>query len=206
MIDQRRATSELYKNPVFKSKFWNDSEVYNEQTPLLPENINDVLSKYCKYANVYNDFEDYIIKCPNKDFPQVVGLSGKEGMDHWIAIQKFRDKYHFIDSSGCPAECYYINEIPHLPPPHRVVATEAGHIRQSPTANSCGLYALLFCMGYEIEHNGYQYWVQFAPKTIDYTPVDMLNFVHTYTQEYVEYYLYSNDINMYHFYKSLDGS
>ena len=39
MIDQRQAVKQLYNDPLFKSKFWEDDEVFNENTPLLKENI-----------------------------------------------------------------------------------------------------------------------------------------------------------------------
>ena len=205
MIDQRSAVKELYDNPIFKSKFWSASEVFNENTPLLKKNIDNVLHLYTSYSSCYETFYDYMKECTTKAMPQVVGLNSP-GMSHWIAVEYRDPKFLFIDSSGAPLECYYINKIPDLPPRDRIVATECGHIRQSPKAATCGIYALFYCMGYALEHNGYKFWSNHAPKTVDYEPCDMKHFVAAYTRPEVEYYLYSNDINMYNFYKMLDGS
>ncbi|MGL5592315.1 MAG: hypothetical protein ACRDDH_00045 [Cetobacterium sp.] len=202
-MEDRLYVRNLYTNPVFKKKFWRDSEVYNENTPLLSKNISPILETYTKnFSKVYETLEDYIKNCKHKEWPQVVGL---EGIDHWIAVELENHKYKFIDSSGCPKEAYYDrHEIPDLPPKNKVIATEEGFIRQSPLANSCGLYALFYCLGYYLEHNGYVYWINHAPKTISYEPVTIVNWVKAYTDPQTEYLLYSNDINLYNFYKSFD--
>ena len=203
MIDQRQAVKQLYNDPLFKSKFWEDDEVFNENTPLLKENIEQCLQKFTSYCNVYETFYDYQKNCHNKDYPQVVGLKG-EGMDHWIAVRFDGKYYYFIDSSGAPKDVYYINEIPDLPPKHQVIATEAGFIRQSPKANSCGLYALFFCIGYELVHDGYHFWAEQAPKTIAYSPITVSEFVQTYAVMDIGYFLYSNDMNMYNLFMKIN--
>lgn len=203
MIDQRQAVKELYTNPTFKSKFWEDTEVFNENTPLLKENIEECLKKFTNYCDVYDSFYDYQKNCQTKNYPQVVGLKG-ESMDHWIAVLYEEDKYKFIDSSGCPVDVYYINGIPDLPAKHQVIATEAGFIRQSPKANSCGLYALFFCIGFEIDHDGFEYWSRLAPRTIAYTPITVTGFYDAYAKTDIGYFLYNNDINMYNFYMQIN--
>ena len=125
-------------------------------------------------------------------------------MDHWIAVRFDGKYYYFIDSSGAPKDVYYINEIPDLPPKHQVIATEAGFIRQSPKANSCGLYALFFCIGYELVHDGYHFWAEQAPKTIAYSPITVSEFVQTYAVMDIGYFLYSNDMNMYNLFMKIN--
>lgn len=203
MIDQRQAVKQLYNDPIFKSKFWEDSEVFNENTPLLPENIEECLNKFTNYSNCYESFYEYQKNCQNKDYPQVVGLKG-DGMDHWIAVRHDGTQYYFIDSSGAPKEVYYINSIPDLPPQHHVTATEAGFIRQSPKANSCGLYALFYCIGHELMHDGYDFWANFAPKTIAYSPITVSEFAKAYGIDDISYFLYSNDMNMYNMFMQIN--
>ena len=212
-MDKRLFISELYKNPNFKSTFWHNSEVFNENTPLLKENIEPVLKNYAPYSNCYDTFEEYMKTCTNKNSPQVVGL---EGVDHWIAVEFNGRKYKFIDSSGCPIEAYYTStsghpgkehrRIPSLPPEKKVVATQAGHIRQSPLANSCGLYALFICLGESIYHDKYHFWGKFAPLTVQYEPVTIEGWSKALNNPHIDDSLYSNDINMFNFYKTLDGS
>src|ERR1700743_1858937 len=101
MIDQRQAVKQLYNDEIFKSKFWEDSEIFNENTPLLKENISECLHKFTNYSDVYDDFYDYQKNCNHKNYPQVVGLKG-EGMDHWITVIFDGKSYSFIDSSGAP--------------------------------------------------------------------------------------------------------
>src|ERR1700743_1803641 len=199
MIDQRQAVKQLYNDEIFKSKFWEDSEIFNENTPLLKENISECLHKFTNYYDVY----DYQKNCNNKNYPQVVGLKG-EGMDHWITVIFDGKSYSFIDSSGAPKEVYFINNIKDLPPKHLIIPTEAGFIRQSPKANSCGLYALFFCLGFQLTHDGYHFWTDFAPKTIAYNPITVSNFVKTFNETDIGYFLYSNDMNLYNLFMQIN--
>lgn len=204
-MEDRLFVRNLYTNPVFKKKFWRDLEVYNENTPLLKANLDPMLDTYTKgFSKCYDSLEDYFKKCKHKEWPQVVGL---QGIDHWIAVEKddAGGKFKFIDSSGCPVEAYYEKEnIPDLPPKNKVIATEAGYIRQSPLANSCGLYALFYCLGFYLEHNGFIYWINQAPKTMKYEPVTIENWIKCYTDPQTEYLLYSNDVNLFNFYKNFE--
>ncbi|DAC81469.1 TPA_asm: hypothetical protein [Anelosimus tangle-web spider MELD virus] len=209
MKSQRSAVNELYNNPVFKNQFWEDTAVFNEYTPLLASNIKNVLEKYCQHSKVYENIYEYIHKCYNKDFPQVVGLEGNS-LHHWLVIQKVNDNYVFHDSSGCPKAMYYKDTNYRLPPIESVIAADEGHIRQSSQANSCGLYALTYCLGSELENNPYTYWEAYAPKVLQYeiSEDDEINlhlFAYYYFNEETDFYLYSNDLNIFNFYKKLDG-
>lgn len=201
-IQKRLFINQLYQMPIYKSKFWHSHEVFNENTPLLKDNLSKILKNYTKYSEIYDTLHDYLKNCVNKDHPHVVGL---EGIDHWIAIEKNGSRFLFIDSSGCPKDAYVYKDVPDLPPITRITATEAGHIRQSPMANSCGLYALTFCLGYELAHNGYFFWDQYAPRTINYNPVTLNKWIDVYMNSPVDYELYSNDLNLSNFYKQIDG-
>lgn len=201
---------ELYENPSFKSEFWKNSEVYSEQTPLTVDNIQKVLNQ-TNYSNAYETFAKYESDCQTKNYPQVVGL---ENIDHWIAVRKVGDIYYFTDATGAPKEVYYrineitngeVPEIPDLPASHDVVSTESGQMRQSPLANSCGLFALFYCLGWELERNPYGFWDDHAHKVWPFVPPTISNWHQCMKSPVVAYYLYPNDIHLYWLYKEQIG-
>lgn len=200
MIKQRLLIKDLYENPIFKSKFWRDETVFNENTPLLKKNIEDSLIKYTRFSHCYEDFTEYENNCQNKNFPQVVGISGNS-WNHWLTVIQENQRYKIIDSSGAPKDCYYRDEIEWFPPRKQVDCVYAGVMRQSPLANSCGLWALTYCVSSFLMPNYPEWiWKQCTVETINFDPDDCYQWTFLYTNPIVEFQIYQNDINVYNYY------
>lgn len=197
-LHNRISNSKLYTSDAFKSQYWLDSTVYSEQTPLLAENIETLLAKLTKYSHTYDTLDDYFENCKFKSHaPQVVGL---EGPDHWIAVEKNGNTYSFIDSSGAPTAAYY-SEVEGLP--KNFILTEEGKIRQSPYANSCGLYAVFYCIGHQLYDTPYFYWDAYAHRIVNYHPFTLTEWRKAYQNPATDYWLHLNDIGMFNMYKML---
>lgn len=197
-MDQRLFVANLYTTPAFKSKWWKDSEIYNEQTPLTADNMTDLLKSYTSYSHVYDNIRDYLEHCPHKSIaPQIVGL---DPIDHWVCVCKKSNEFFFFDSSGAPKK-KYIEDVDHLPRKFRV-KTE-GIIRQSPRSNACGLYAAFFCLGYELYNNGYYFWDSCANNCIQYSPFTIDQWEKASKLSSSDNWLHLNDINLYNMYKNM---
>lgn len=198
-IQARIFQDHLYKSPGLKDKWWYDFGIFSEQTPLLKENLTPFLKEYAPKSEVFENFDEYVKNSRYKNIaPQVVGL---EGRDHWIAIEKDGSTYSIIDSSGCPKEAYL--DVPDLPSQKHIRAPEAGKIRQSPFANSCGLYAAFYCAGDYLYNSPYYFWDAFAHHYASYFPITLENWEKAYKREESDYWLHLNDITLFSNFKTM---
>lgn len=197
-IRSRLFHDKLYNSPGFKSKYWHDTEVYSEQTPLLAENIDKLLNKFCDYSHTYETLEDYYENCKFKSLaPQVVGL---EELNHWVAVYKEGSTYKFIDSSGAPKAAYYeyVKDLP-----TNFDCTEAGKMRQSPKSNACGLYAAFYCLGQCVYNMPYYFWDAYASRIVNFNSESIEAWRDAYRRADSDHWLHLNDIAMYGAYKML---
>lgn len=193
--------TKIFTSPGFKTTYWfnDDKGIYSENTPLLPDNITDVLSKFTDRCKVYLNLDDYYNNCKIKNIaPQIVGIK-----DHWLVISERNGKYSFIDATGAPKQLFEAEMDEDLPTNYDF--PEQFKIRQSPYSAACGIYAALFCLAHELYRDGMYLWDFLAPNIVNYSPGSdpIKNWQIAYTKPETDMWLHLNDINVFNYYKHL---